>query len=303
MPRLRVAARGSRLSLEQVRIAMEWVRRSVPGLAYEVIRVTTRGDADRSKPIYLTGIRGAFEREVDQAVLSGDADVAVHSMKDLPSRLPNGLEIVTVPPRGSPYEALVPRGGAPTLNPEHLPPGARVAAGSARRRAMMLAANPSVELTWIRGNLDTRLRRLDEGRADYLVAAEAGLERLGVRRPWRRLAPVPYTPAPGQGLIAVVAPSESSVARLLRGTRHPAAWAEAVAERVFLEGLGGACGRPVGALARLEGAGRVRVLVGVFHPEGRGALWGETRSRDPAEAGEAAASLARSLEASLASLI
>ncbi len=298
MPRLRVAARGSRLSLRQVEIAMEWLSKRIPGLSYTVLKITTRGDVVRDKPIYLTGLRGAFEREVDKAVLEGLADVAVHSMKDLPSRLPNGLEIVAVPPRGSRYEALVPRKGLEALQPERLPPGSRVAAGSARRRAMILHANPRVEATWIRGNLDTRLRRLDEGRADYLVAAEAGLERLGVERPWVRLPLIPYTPPPGQGLIAIVAPSESSVARLLRGASEPRAWAEALAERVYLESLGGACGRPIGGTAEAAGEGLV-FTVGVYSPEGSRALWARLRGGRPEDLAEEAARLAKSLEASL----
>jgi hydroxymethylbilane synthase len=296
LPLIRVAARPSKLSLEQVRIAFEWLRRHIPSLSYRIVPVTTRGDMDRSKPIYLTGLRGAFEKEVDKAVLDGIADVAVHSMKDLPSKLPNGLEIVAVPPRGSPYEALVPRRGLPLLPPELLPPGYRVAAGSARRKAMIRHANPRVNIGWVRGNLDTRLRKLDSGVVDYLVAAEAGLERLGVARRWLRLEPVPYTPAPGQGLIAIVAPSDSSIARMLGEATHPAAHAEALAERVFLERLGGACGRPVGALARLV-EGEVAVTVGVYSEEGRGAAWASVRSRDPLEAGERAAEAARSLEA------
>ena len=295
MPHLVVAARGSRLSLEQVRIAMEWLSRRIPGLSYSVLEVTTSGDVQRDKPIYLTGLRGAFEREVDKAVLDGRADVAVHSMKDLPSKLPSGLEIVAVPPRGSRREALVPRRGLEPLSPERLPRGSRVAAGSARRRAMILHANPGVEATWIRGNLDTRLRRLDEGRADYLVAAEAGLERLGVSRPWASLPVIPYTPPPGQGLIAVVAPSESSVARLLRGASEPSAWREAVAERVYLERLGGACGRPLGGVA-LDSGGELVFTVAAYHPEGRRALWARVRARDPGEAGEEAASIAVELE-------
>jgi len=299
MTELVVAARGSRLSLIQVEIAMEWLSRKIPGLTYRVLKVTTRGDAARDKPIYLTGLRGAFEREVDQAVLEGRADIAVHSMKDLPSKLPSGLEIVAVPPRGSPWEALVPRGGLEPLPPERLPPGTVVAAGSARRKAMILHANPLVVTTWIRGNIDTRLRRLDEGRADYLVVAEAGLERLGVERRWVTLPPIPYTPPPGQGLIAVVAPSDSGVARLLRGSSEPRAEAEARAERAFLEGLGGACGRPVGGYAEARN-GSVRFTVGVYAPDGSRAAWARLNHRDPVEAGVEAARLARSLEAELA---
>lgn len=295
MPLLRVAARPSRLSLEQVRIALEWLRREIPNLAFEVVPVITKGDVDRSKPIYQTGLRGAFEREVDRAVLDGMADIAIHSLKDLPSKLPNGLEIVSLPPRASPFDAIVPARDRPTLAPQHLPPDTRVAAGSARRKAMILHANPRVKVGWIRGNIDTRLRRLDEGASDYLVVAEAALERLGVSRRWIRLPVVPFTPAPGQGLIAIVAPSESGAAKLLRGTSHPVAEAEAAAERAFLERVGGACGRPLGAVARYS-EGVVNVIVGVYSPDGSRAFWASTSSRNPVEAGQQAAELARELE-------
>ena len=158
---------------------------------------------------------------------------------------------------------------------------------------MILHANPGVETTWIRGNLDTRLRRLDEGRADYLVAAEAGLARLGVERPRVRLPIVPYTPSPGQGGIAVVALRESSVYRLLSRARDPVAWREAQAERVFLEELRAGCSRPVGGVAVASGEG-IRFTAALYSEDGR-AAWATIVHRDPAEAGARAAEAVRSL--------
>ncbi len=289
--KIRVAARPSRLSLRQVEIALDYIRRTVGGVEFELVPVTTRGDRERDKPLHELGGKGLFEGEVDRAVLEGRADAAVHSMKDLPSELPNGLAIASVPPRGPREDSLIPRRGLPALEPARLPPGSRVAAGSPRRRLALLLENPSIEATWIRGNIDTRLRRLDEGRADYLVAAEAGLERLGVVRPRVRLPVVPFTPAPGQGLIAVVAPLESRVYRLLSRARDPAAWREAEAERAFLEALRAGCAKPVGATAYARD-GRVEIVAAVYG-EGRGA-WFRVAHRDPVEAGVEAAEAVKS---------
>ena len=291
--RVRLAARPSRLSLIQVELAARYIAGVLGGFSYELVPVTTRGDRVRDRPLHEIGGKGLFEGEVDKTVLEGHADAAVHSMKDLPSRLPDGLAIAAVPPRGSPWDSLVPARGRPPLAPEDLPPGTRVAAGSPRRRLALLQANPRVEATWVRGNLDTRLRRIDEGRADYLIAAEAGLERLGVDRPRRVLPAIPFTPAPGQGLIAVVAPRESSVYRLLSKARDPRAWAEAQAERAFLEELNAGCSRPVGAVARYED-GVVTVTAAVFSMDGR-AAWFRVAHRDPVEAGVRAAEAVKSV--------
>ena len=291
--RLRVAARPSRLSLIQVEIAMAYIRRRLGQVEYELVPVESLGDRVRDRPLHELGATGVFESNVDGLVLEGRADVAVHSLKDLPSRLPNGLAIASVPPRGPPEDSLVPARGKPPRAPEELPPGTRVAAGSPRRRLMILHANPRVEATWIRGNLDTRLRRLDEGRADYLVAAEAGLERLGVERPRVRLPVVPYTPAPGQGTVAVVAPLESSIYRLLSQARDPRAWRETMAERAFLEELRAGCSKPLGALARAID-GTVRVTAALYSHDHR-AAWVTVDHRDPMEAGARAAEAIRSL--------
>ncbi|GAB6147542.1 hydroxymethylbilane synthase [Stetteria hydrogenophila] len=291
---LRVATRGSRLSLEQVRIAMEYLKSRIPGLTYEVVVVKTLGDRVQDRPLHLLGRKGVFEKEVNLAVLEGRADVAVHSMKDLPSEMAEELDLLAVPPREAPNEALVPRRGLEPRDPEGLPPGSVVAAGSPRRRAMILNANPGVKPVIVRGNLDTRLRKLDSGAADYLLAAEAGLRRLGVDRPRVVLPLIPYTPPPGQGVIAVVGLRDWSGARALREASHKPTEAEAVAERVFLERLQAGCSTPVGGVSRLSG-GALRFHVSAFSPDGSRGAWATLWGRDPAELGEEAASVARTL--------
>ncbi len=291
---LRVATRGSKLSLEQVRIAMEFLKSRIPELTYEVVIVKTLGDKVQDKPLHQLGRKGVFEKEVNQAVLDGRADVAVHSMKDLPSEMASELEILAVPPREVPNESLVPRQGLEPRDPDALPPGVVVAAGSPRRKAMIINANPEVKTIIIRGNLDTRLRKLDSGAADYLLAAEAGLRRLGVNRPRVILPLIPYTPPPGQGVIAVVGLREWSGAKILRLASHKPTEAEAVAERVFLEKLRGGCSLPVGGVSRLTG-GMLRFHVAAFSPDGSRGSWETLWGRDPGELGEEAAEAARSL--------
>lgn len=291
---IRVAARPSRLSIRQVEIIMEYIgsRLSI-GIRYEIVRTTTRGDRIRNKPLHEIGGKGLFEGEVDKLVLDGRADVAVHSLKDLPSELPNGLEVVAVAPRGPRMDSLIPRRGRELLRPEDLPPGTIVAAGSPRRKQAILYVNKRVKTTWIRGNLDTRLRKLDEGMADYLVAAEAGLARLGITRRRLPLPIKPFTPAPGQGIIAVVALRESSIARMLAKTTHPPTHHEMVAERAFLKTLAAGCAKPVGGVAFYRD-GIVHFIAAAFSLNG-GAEWFTVEGRDPVEVGTRAAEEVKSV--------
>ena len=288
---LRVAARGSLLSVIQVREAMSYIaHRLGEQIKYKLVKVKTRGDIIKDKPLH--GIRGGslFEKEVDKAVLEGRADIAVHSMKDLPSKLPNGLEILAVAPRGTPNESLVPARGKEPLSLERVPRGSRIAAGSPRRKFMVKNSNSSVEVTWIRGNIDTRLRKLDEGMADYLVVAEAALERLKIERARVVLPLEKYVPAPGQGIVAIVGLRDSSIARKLRAASHTPTRIMAEAERAFLSALGGVCGKPVGGVAGLDDGVE---FIAALYLEGR-SLYVKVKARDPVEAGLEAAEAVKS---------
>jgi hydroxymethylbilane synthase len=289
--KLRIAARTSRLSLRQVEIAVNHLaRRLATSIEYEIVGVKTRGDVHRDKPLHEIGGVGLFEKEVNRAVLEGAADIAIHSLKDLPSKLPDGLEIVYAPPRGAREDSLVPRRGLPALAPHKLPKGTLVAAGSPRRRGMILHSNRGVNTTWIRGNIDTRLHRLDEGRADYLVAAETALRRLGINRPRIVLDPNVYVPTPGQGIIAVVAQSDTSLARKLRAAADRRTMKELLAEREFLSAYRYGCGAPVGATAySLDSL--VKVIAANYSLDLEKPVIVEYTSRDPIEAGREAAKL------------
>ncbi len=273
--KLRVAARGSKLSLRQVELAMEWFRRSIPNLDYEVVVVKTRGDIHQDKPFHMIGGKGVFEKEVNIAVLEGRADIAVHSLKDVPSVVDPRLALAGVPPRDPPYDVIVVRRGMePSL--EALPAGAVVGTSSARRRAAILHLRRDLRVEHLRGNVDTRLRKLLSGMYDAIILAEAGLVRLLPLLPdevrdaisYARLEPSQVPPAPGQGIIGVYALAERrDLVEAFRRASDKAALVEARAERAFLATFGGGCHVPVGALARLED-GALRLTAVLYSQDG-----------------------------------
>lgn len=236
--RWRIATRGSPLALAQA----ERVRARL-GAGAELRVVTTTGDRHPDAPISTLGGTGAFVKEVQEAVLAGDADVAVHSAKDLPPRPVEGLVLAAVPERADPRDALV--GGAL----DALPTGARVGTGSARRRAQLAAARPDLTFAELRGNIATRLARVAE--LEAVVVAAAALDRLGLAgRAAERLDPEVMLPQVGQGTIAVECRTDDRAARdALAALDDPDAAAALTAERAFLDALGGGCTLPCGALA------------------------------------------------------
>lgn len=219
----------------------------------ELLQLTTTGDRWSAAGTGAAPDKGLFVAELEQALRDGRADLAVHSAKDLPGALPAGLAVVSVPVREDPRDVLVgPPGGL-----DALAPGARVATGSPRRAAQLLAARPDLVVVPIRGNVGTRLDKLARGDADALVLAAAGLRRLGLAPPGATALPVAVsTPAPGQGLLAIEAregdPAASAAAEALD---DPSAHACLRAERSLLAALGGGCLEPVGALCEPHGDG------------------------------------------------
>lgn len=225
----------------------------------------------------MTG-KDLFTREIDEALLGGDIDLAVHSLKDLPSRLPAGLAIVAVPRREDPSDVLVSRDGA-TLRA--LPPGARVGSSSPRRRAQLLAARPDLLVTDARGNVDTRLRRLSEGRWDAIVLARAGLARLHrLAEVTEVLPPSLMLPAIGQGALAIVAREEAGELReILSSLDHAPSHREAAAERALLELLEAGCRAPVAGLAR-HVEGRLRLSGAAFAPDGSAVIHAQAEGEE-----------------------
>lgn len=259
--RLRIGSRGSPLARRQTELVVEALRATWPGLEPEVVLITTEGDRRRDEPLWRIGGKGVFAKEIERALAEGRIDLAVHSAKDLTSVLPGGLIIGAVPRREDPRDVLVSRAG---WSLEEVPAGARVATGSLRRQAQILHHRPDLEVVGIRGNVDTRLRKLRAGEAEALVVARAGLRRLGLEpEGLRPLEIEQMLPAPGQGILALEIRADDARAARLVGPledRHTRLALEA--ERGFLARLGGSCRLPAACLATVEdGTGRVEGLL------------------------------------------
>lgn len=251
--RIRIATRGSALALYQARHVAAALEAAGARLGVAVttalIRIKTTGDAQRSEPLKtLDGAgKGLFTREIDRALLDQSADIAVHSMKDLPGERPAGLVLAAVLPRAAPWDALAFK--EPGMRLAALPRGAQVAVGSERRRLQLLKLRPDLQFSDLRGNIPTRLKRLQSG-ADAVVLAAAALERLELTPPAVQvLTREQMLPAVGQGIIAIERRAGFEGTALLDAINDPATWPLARAERAFLVAFGGGCHMPVGGLA------------------------------------------------------
>jgi hydroxymethylbilane synthase len=285
MNRLRVATRGSALARWQADHVAVLAQKAEPGLEVETVVVETSGDRRHDVPIWELGGKGVFVKEVQAAVLEGRADVAVHSAKDLPSLTPDGLVIGAVPERADVRDALV---GSTLVD---LPPGAAVASGSLRRRAQLAHGRPDLRFEDLRGNIATRLARVEQADVAAVVMAAAALDRLGLaERIAERLDPDVMLPQVGQGALAVECRADDADTRcLLDRIEHTPSRRAVDAERGFLAELGGDCSVPAAAHATLAGD-RLRVRALVASADGRAVLRHELAG--PASA---AAALGRSV--------
>ena len=275
-----IASRGSQLALWQAR----WVaaQLSAAGHPCRIEIVKTTGDRITDVPLAKVGTKGLFTKEIEEALLDGRADLAVHSLKDLPTELPEGLVLAAVPEREDPRDAVVGRKLA------ELPSGARGGTNSLRRAAQLRQLRPDCRVESVRGNLDTRLRKLDEGQYDAIMLAAAGLKRLGWGdRIAEILDPEQMCPAVGQGALAIETRAGfEKVALLDHADTHTAI----VAERAVLAALGGGCQVPIGAYATVS-EGRVRLLAIVAAPDGSQVV-GAQAGGPAAEAAEVGARMA-----------
>lgn len=253
---LRIGTRASRLARWQA----DWVAAQLTerGHAVAIVEITTQGDREQRGPVTAIGGTGVFTKEVQSAVLAGEADIAVHSLKDLPTGQTAGLTLAATPPREEPVDALV---GVPL---DELPAAARIGTGSQRRRAQLKALRPDLQVAGIRGNVDTRLAKLDAGEFDAIVLAAAGLRRLGWGdRIAELLAPPRMLPAPGQGSLGIEcrADDDAVIAALAALDDLPTRLG-VTAERAFLAELHGGCSAPVAAWGRVaDGALQLDGLV------------------------------------------
>ena len=286
--RLKLGARGSALSLVQARLIVA----ALAGRAeVEIVEIRTTGDR-RSASGAPIGWKGDFTRELDEQLIAGAIDAAVHSLKDVPSLLPEGLVLAAVPKREDPRDALLSHPRRPFAE---LPDGARIGTSSPRRAAQILAARPELTVIPARGNVDTRVRRLREGKWDALVLARAGLARLGRLDEISEVFPETLMlPAAGQGALGVVARADDTERRaLLAHIDDPGSHDEVLAERSLLAGLQAGCRAPVAALAR--SADRTLTLeAAVLSADGKRVLRG-SRAGEPADAVGVGRSLADDL--------
>jgi len=255
--KLKIGTRGSKLALWQTNHFKAQLEAAHPGLECEVVVIKTRGDAIQDRPLSEVGGKGLFVKELEEALLDGRADLAVHSMKDMPSVLPEGLVLGCVPERVDPRDAWVRPEGAPPLTVDELPEGATVGTSSLRRGAQLLARRPDLNIIPLRGNVETRLRKLDEGvdGLQAIVLACAGLERLGLQARITEALPVDVMlPAVGQGALAIEnREADPVVGPILAALHNPATAAATRAERSFLAEIEGSCKVPVAGHATLEG--------------------------------------------------
>jgi hydroxymethylbilane synthase len=278
--RLRIGTRGSRLALAQAEEVAELLRGH--GHEPEVVPIVTSGDRGASPADSPAGVKGLFVAEITEALNRGEVDLAVHSAKDLPSEDPAGIVVGAIPERNLPYDVLVSRSG-------DVPDGSTVGTSSLRRRAQLVRSRPGFRMTETRGNVDTRLRKLEEGEVDALVLAGAGLARLGIAP--QHALPLPIdemVPAPGQGALAIQVREGSEGAGAVGPIDHPPSRAAFEAEREVVSLLGGGCRLPLGAYAEPR-KDAVRLLAVVIRPDGSDLLWSQVEASSPgAAAGEAA---------------
>ncbi len=277
-----VGSRGSRLSQRQTELALDALRRAHPQARFESRAIRTFGDRSRASLGEIGG-RGVFVAELEHALLTGEIDIAVHSLKDMPSDATDGLAVAAVTEREDVRDVLVSRDGLALAD---LPDGAAVGTGSPRRAAQLLAARPDLRIADIRGNVDTRIRKVKDGQYDAAVLAAAGLARLGwLDRAAELLSTEVMLPAVGQGALAIqVRNDDAEASGVATAVDHTASHVATAAERAFEARLGGGCHAAVAALGELNGASlRLRGLVG--DPTGGRLLRGEIEgSLDEAEA-------------------
>ncbi len=291
--RIVIGSRGSELALSQSEQIARALRALDPdtGVVIEIIRTT--GDKMTDVPLAQIGGKGLFTREIEEALLAGTIDLAVHSMKDLPTELPPGLCIGAVPERENPRDVLVSAAG---LTLDQLPPGARVGTSSLRRAAQLCAYRGDLEVLPLRGNVTTRLRKVSEGHIDAAILAAAGLSRLGLSRQITQEIPETLMlPAPAQGALAIeTRQDDAEILRRLAPLDHPDTRRAVAAERSFLAAMQGGCQVPLGALATRSGE-TIMLDACVCSLDGARILRCRTSSRHdrPEEAGNQAADTLR----------
>ena len=247
-----IGTRGSKLALWQAEHIAGLLRRMNPGMAVTLKHIVTTGDKILDVPLAQIGGKGLFTKELEVAMLAGEIDLAVHSLKDMPTELPAGLTLAATTTRMDPHDAFISRKYGSL---DELPPGASVGTSSLRRKAQLLRLRPDLNIGSLRGNLDTRLRKLDEGQFDAIVLAAAGLKRLGLEKRIRQwLEPDVMLPAAAQGALAIeICADRLDLLPVLAPLMHQPSYLQVCAERAVSQALGGSCAVPLAAYATSVG--------------------------------------------------
>jgi hydroxymethylbilane synthase len=273
--KLRIGTRRSRLAMAQAEEVAYHL--ALLGLDTELVPMTTSGDSGGAAP-GPGGVKGLFVAEIVRALQDGEVDVAVHSAKDLPARDPEGVVVAAVPERADPFDVLLTREG-------ELQDGEVVGTSSVRRKAQLARSRPTIKVRDLRGNVDTRLAKLEAGEVDGLVLAAAGLSRLGLMPP--HATPLPLeemVPAPGQGALAVQARADDDrILELVKRLDHPRSRIAYEAERALVVRLGGDCSLPLGAYSE-QREGGVRLFAVVIRPDGSDLVWAQVEAPTPEQA-------------------
>jgi len=266
--RIRIATRGSKLALWQAEHIAGRLQGEYPGLAVELKKIKTSGDKILDVPLAKVGGKGLFIKEIEEALEQNEADLAVHSMKDVPAELPAGFVLGVIPERDDPTDCFLSNSASGL---EALPRGSVVGTSSLRRQAQLLALRPDLRVTSLRGNLDTRIRKLNEGLFDAIIVASVGLKRLRLgARFEERLGPPRFLPAIGQGTLGLeYRESDADLQDMLQFFDHSESRWTVTAERSFLHRLEGGCQVPIGGFASLQPNGDLKLQGFVADVEGR----------------------------------
>lgn len=280
MDKIIIGSRGSKLALTQSNWVAAQLRAATPGLEVSIVEIKTTGDRNLGASLSELGGKGAFTKELEDALLDGRCDLAVHSMKDLPTQLPDGLGVVCTPAREDTRDVIILREAPRDANLPlgFLPHGFRVGSSSLRRRAQLHALRPDLRVLEFRGNVDSRLRKLAEGEVDACILAAAGVRRLGLLHEgtmridglhFRYLEAPQWLPAVGQGALAIEGRRQNGVpTEWMAQLNDGATFSATVCERAFLNRLGAGCQAPVGALAQVTPGGGIQMDVAIYSRDG-----------------------------------
>jgi hydroxymethylbilane synthase len=290
MKTIRVGTRGSRLAIAQTEIALAALRKAHPQIRFEVITISTKGDVDK-RPLFTLDEKGIFEKEVNEAVKKGEVDFAVHSLKDVPSDLSDDLSVACILKRASPNDVLVTDNGQKLKD---LVSGSVVGTSSLRRAVQLTKTRPDLNVRPIRGNVETRVKKVISGEYDAAVLAEAGLARLGMKDVIvQRFSIRDFVPAPGQGAIAIVCRHDhTALAGMLQYIEDRRSRIAVLAERALIRKVEGGCRFPLGAVA-ITNDDRITLYASVFSADGKQSIHVKKvgRASKPEELGSSAANM------------